>query len=593
MICSESTNESKCFDEYGSNHLSSIMVSLDRNDESSYAHPMRMIETILNEFLLSNGSCSTFRTKKKKKKHAGEQPLCAVILLCIIIVYIITMGTIWERLYSSSLLYNNPSSSIQNDNFFRFVQASDESIKSEKLNVGFNFAAEESGAKILTSNPEAKVRIYPSVVIEEVLFLQKVSRILNEDSDKYCLIPRTAPQKWIIVELSEEILMKSIALANFEYYSCSFKHFKVYGSVKYPCKGQKCWELVGSFQASNSRKVQSFIFKKPSITRYIKLEFLTHYGEAEYYCTLSLLRVHGSTLLEDLKKSLQKSSSRKSHESSTTDSAPHTEEDASLKLETKHEAHTSDNLATAKIIADAITTGVHDIQANLTHFQQENKTGSQTENFEEQFGKLLHDDISDFLKQSIDSSTIGITNRSKNNFWTDQMKKRFNKYRICLLKAMQDKKLMVSQDAPKTSIMTTEHYINSTIFVKNYSSPYVRPMAHQKQPLYAKSISRKHESQPICLAPLTFLWSNISCPSLLRANALEITQNNVSQSVNNSSAKSAATLTKIPDDDDDDIDDGDDDEATQDTLSQIINEKENILKSLFNASKYCNGLLLD
>ncbi|KAG2385602.1 hypothetical protein C9374_003417 [Naegleria lovaniensis] len=487
------------------------------------------------------------------------------ISYCTIIVYhYCVYHNNWSFMGRSySTVYYN-SSSIQKDNFYNFVRASDESTTSEKLNVGFNFAAEESGAKILASNPEAK----------------KVSRILNEDSDKYCLIPRTAPQKWIIVELSEEILMKSIALANFEYYSCSFKHFKVYGSVKYPCKGQKCWELVGSFQASNGRKVQSFIFKKPSITRYIKLEFLTHYGEAEYYCTLSLLRVHGSTLLEDLKKSLQKSSSRKSHEPSSIDAAtPQMEEDSTPKLETKHDHHTSDNMATAKIIAETITTGVNDIQANLTNFQQENKTASETENLEEQFGKLLHDDISDFLKQSIDYSKMGITNKSKTNFWASQIKHRLEKLRVCLLTESPTKKFLVVPDIPTMSVMTKQHYINSTIFLKNYSSPYMRPIDNTSSLI----LSRKHELQPICLAPLRVIWANVSCPSLLRNNSPETIQN-VSQSVNFSTTESATYPKTITDDDDDDIDDGDD-EAPEDTLSQIINEKENILKSLFNAIK--------
>jgi hypothetical protein len=153
----------------------------------------------------------------------------------------------------------------------------------------FNFAAYDVGAKILDSSPEAK----------------KTSRILNEDKDNYMLIPRTVKKKWITIELSEEILMHSFALANFEYYSCSPRLFQVLGSREYPCRAPKCyWEVLGTFEAYNTRTVQTFMLQKPSITRYLKFLFLTHYGESEYFCTLSLLRVHGSTLLEDLKAAL-------------------------------------------------------------------------------------------------------------------------------------------------------------------------------------------------------------------------------------------------------------------------------------------------
>lgn len=120
----------------------------------------------------------------------------------------------------------------------------------------FNFASFDVGAKIIASSPEIK----------------KPSRILNEDRDQYLLVPRTASEKSIIIELSEEILMYSLAIANYEYYSCSVKLFKVYGSTQYPCPTENstgCWETLGVFRAENTRKVQTFLLPKPSITRYI------------------------------------------------------------------------------------------------------------------------------------------------------------------------------------------------------------------------------------------------------------------------------------------------------------------------------------
>lgn len=91
-------------------------------------------------------------------------------------------------------------------------------------------------------------------------------------------------------------------IANFEFYACSVKDFLVLGSTQYPCKKPNCyWEVLGSFKAHNSRTTQTFMLKDPALVRYIKILFLSHYGD-EHFCTLSLVRVHGSTLLDDLKQ---------------------------------------------------------------------------------------------------------------------------------------------------------------------------------------------------------------------------------------------------------------------------------------------------
>lgn len=179
----------------------------------------------------------------------------------------------------------------------------------------FNFALDDVGAKVLSSNAEA----------------MGASRVLNENRDKYLLNPSTAKRKWITIELSEEIVMHSLTIANFEHYSCSVKHFQLLGSTQYPCKtsgkrndngrsngvyvdgkermvssrdrrGDCMWEVLGTFRANNTRKMeQSFMLPRPSVVRYLKMLMLSHYNEEEFYCTLTLIRVHGSTLLEDLK----------------------------------------------------------------------------------------------------------------------------------------------------------------------------------------------------------------------------------------------------------------------------------------------------
>jgi hypothetical protein len=62
------------------------------------------------------------------------------------------------------------------------------------------------------------------------------------------------------------------------------------------------WKDLGTYEARNSREIQAFLIENPQIwARYIRIEFLSHYGN-EYYCPLSLVRVHGTRMLESWKE---------------------------------------------------------------------------------------------------------------------------------------------------------------------------------------------------------------------------------------------------------------------------------------------------
>lgn len=126
------------------------------------------------------------------------------------------------------------------------------------------------------------------------------SSILIEHKDSYMLNECDAKNKFIIVELCEDILIDTVVLANYEFFSSIFRTFRVSVSDRYPPKGDK-WKELGVFQALNTREVQAFPVENPLIwAKYIKIEFLTHYGK-EFYCPISLLRVHGTTMLEEYK----------------------------------------------------------------------------------------------------------------------------------------------------------------------------------------------------------------------------------------------------------------------------------------------------
>ncbi|KAG9196072.1 hypothetical protein G6011_01193 [Alternaria panax] len=155
----------------------------------------------------------------------------------------------------------------------------------------FNFASFDCAATVLKTNKQAK----------------SSSSILVENKDSYMLNICSADNKFLIVELCDDILVDTIVLANYEFFSSMFRHFRVSVSDRYPVKLDK-WRTLGTFEARNSRDIQPFLITEPQIwARYLRVEFLTQFGN-EYYCPLSLLRVHGTTMMEQFKREEEEAS---------------------------------------------------------------------------------------------------------------------------------------------------------------------------------------------------------------------------------------------------------------------------------------------
>jgi len=149
----------------------------------------------------------------------------------------------------------------------------------------FSYASFDAGATILKTSPGAK----------------NAKAILVENKDSYMLLECRTKNKFVIVELSDDILVDTIVLANFEFFSSMIRRFRVSVSDRYPVKLDK-WVVLGTFEARNSRDIQPFLVEHPQIyTKYIRIEFLTHYGN-EYYCPVSLLRIHGTRMLDTWKE---------------------------------------------------------------------------------------------------------------------------------------------------------------------------------------------------------------------------------------------------------------------------------------------------
>lgn len=148
----------------------------------------------------------------------------------------------------------------------------------------FSYSSFDGGATVLKTSPGA----------------QNSKAILVENKDSYMLFTCSQENKFVIVELSEDILVDTVVLANFEFFSSMIRSFRVSVSDKYPVKMEK-WKDLGTFQARNSRDIQSFLIENPKIwAKYIRIELLSHYGN-EYYCPVSLLRVHGTRMLDSWK----------------------------------------------------------------------------------------------------------------------------------------------------------------------------------------------------------------------------------------------------------------------------------------------------
>ncbi|KAF2720504.1 hypothetical protein K431DRAFT_199549, partial [Polychaeton citri CBS 116435] len=148
-----------------------------------------------------------------------------------------------------------------------------------------NYASFDCAATVLKSNLECK----------------SASSVLVENKDSYMLNQCSATNKFFIVELCNDILIDTVVLANYEFFSSIFRHFRVSVSDRYPVKMEK-WKDLGTFEARNTREVQAFLIEHPQIwARYMRIEFLSHYGN-EYYCPLSLVRVHGTTMMEQFRQ---------------------------------------------------------------------------------------------------------------------------------------------------------------------------------------------------------------------------------------------------------------------------------------------------
>lgn len=148
----------------------------------------------------------------------------------------------------------------------------------------FNYASLDCAATIVKTNSEAS----------------GAASILHENKDKYLLNPCSVPNKFVIIELCEDILIEEVAMANYEFFSSTFRKVRFSASDRFPVP-KNGWKVLGEFEAEKTRNLQKFAIPNPLIwARYLRVEILSHYDN-EFYCPISVVRAHGKTMMEEFK----------------------------------------------------------------------------------------------------------------------------------------------------------------------------------------------------------------------------------------------------------------------------------------------------
>ncbi len=162
----------------------------------------------------------------------------------------------------------------------------------------FNFASHAAGAVVLDKSSTSKGFNY----------------LLDDDKDKYGISPCN-DDKWVVLGLSEDVVVSSIILANYEKYSSMLNEFSIAAATVYPTDK---WSDLGVYNAAPKLGEQQFdmthgsnsqVFSG-SHTRYLKINFISHYSDDGGYddslCTISQIKVHGTTVIASFQQEVER-----------------------------------------------------------------------------------------------------------------------------------------------------------------------------------------------------------------------------------------------------------------------------------------------
>lgn len=153
----------------------------------------------------------------------------------------------------------------------------------------FNYASSACSARILSSNSGTL----------------SGSAVLSSNKDAYLRNRCSLRDKFLVVELCEEIKVEGIVLGNYELFSSTFRDFKVYAAVKSTADPAQpvIWKLLLSAQMASDPNFlhsdQAFPVGSSLFFKYLRIEFGDeHYGH-EDLCPLSTLKVYGKNMIDE------------------------------------------------------------------------------------------------------------------------------------------------------------------------------------------------------------------------------------------------------------------------------------------------------
>jgi hypothetical protein len=109
-------------------------------------------------------------------------------------------------------------------------------------------------------------------------FTRSASAILSDSKDRYMLTPCSAEEKFVIIELCDEVEIDTLVLANYEFFSSTFKLFRVRVSANYAGgPAGSGWTDLGIFRASNVRGLQV-----RAMVSFVSLEYELNSGKRSF-----------------------------------------------------------------------------------------------------------------------------------------------------------------------------------------------------------------------------------------------------------------------------------------------------------------------
>ncbi|GFE55675.1 Sad1 UNC family protein, putative [Babesia ovis] len=220
-----------------------------------------------------------------KKKHRSRYIIQAIF--CILTLY----GCLRH-------IFNNPESSSPSYTYdgspkkykTKRLQGMPFDLQAFKLKV--DFLSEDAGGKIVAHSKD----------------LSHMKSIQNNDPNSYLLAP-CQKTDWFIISFPERISVKHIAFVSYEYYASTYKTIRISRSLVYPTE---TWHTLAEVEMEVSQSevfdVSALCDKGKNVgcwAKYLKVELLDfHNFEDNYYCSLTSMKVYGSTAVDVLESEI-------------------------------------------------------------------------------------------------------------------------------------------------------------------------------------------------------------------------------------------------------------------------------------------------